>query len=317
MRYLNIVNKAVTNFFAVWIIVFSVISFNYPWVFDGLSYLIVPALGVVMLGMGLTLGTADFVRILQRPADVSVGISCQLLLMPLLGFIISSLFRADPLVATGVILLGSCPGGTASNVITFLSRGDLALSVTLTLVSTLLAPLFIPVSMYIYAGKWIDVPAAQLFISSVKIVVFPVTAGIILGRLLGAKKTYLTPFLPSISSAGIILIVAVIVAINSQSLISLGAGLILIVIIHNSLGLLLGYWLARVSGMSVNKARAVSIEVGMQNSGLGAVLASMHFGPVTALPSAVFSIWHNISGSLIAFFWSRNGLNDEQQRLQK
>lgn len=307
MRYIELANRFVTSWFAVWIILFAIISYAYPWIFDDLKFLIVPALGIVMLGMGLTLETGDFIRILQRPIDVSVGLLCQYIVMPFLGFVIAASFRVDPLIATGVVLLGSCPGGTASNVITFLSRGDLALSVTMTLVSTLISPLLIPVSMYIYAGKWIDVPASGLLISALQIVVVPIIGGIILGRLLGRNKRHITPFLPTLSSTGIVLIVAIIVSLNSGNIESIGIKLLFIVIIHNLLGLSLGYYIARRSGMDTKKARAVSIEVGMQNSGLGMVLATTHFGPVTALPSAVFSIWHNISGSFLALIWSRNG----------
>ncbi len=314
MKYIELVNRFVTSWFAVWIILFAIISYIYPDIFDDLKFTIVPALGIVMLGMGLTLGAGDFSRILRRPLDISVGILCQYIVMPFLGFIIAVSFRVDPLVATGVVLLGSCPGGTASNVITFLSKGDLALSVTMTLVSTIVSPLLIPVSMYIYAGKWIDVPAYSLLISSLQIVVMPVIGGIVLGRLLGKKKRHVTPFLPTLSSAGIILIVAIIVSLNSESLKFLGIKLLFIVIIHNFLGLVLGYYVARTTGMDVKKARAVSIEVGMQNSGLGMVLASTHFGPISALPSAVFSIWHNISGSLIAFIWSRNGTSEQRDK---
>lgn len=314
MRYIDALNRTVTSLFALWIILFSVVSYRYPELFVSLEQLIVPALGIVMLGMGLTLRSSDFLEILKRPMDITVGISCQFILMPLVGFIISFMLKLDPLLAAGVILLGSCPGGTASNVITYLSRGDLPLSVTLTLVSTLLSPVLIPVSMYVYAGKWIDVPVAGLFMSSVKIVVIPVLSGIILGRLMGSKKRYVIPFLPTISSLGIILIVAVIVSLNSDNLASVGSRLFLVVTLHNSLGLVLGYFLARFSGMGIYKARAVSIEVGMQNSGLGVVLASAHFSPVAALPSAVFSIWHNISGSLLAFYWSRSGLKNEREQ---
>ena len=165
--------------------------------------------------------------------------------------------------------------------------------------------------MYIYANRWIDVPAANLFISSFEIVVIPVVAGILLGRIMSRKKRFITPFLPTISSLGIILIVAVIVALNAGTLLSVGPGIILVVVLHNLLGLSLGYTTASAIGMNRSKARAIAIEVGMQNSGLGVVLASANFGPLSALPSAIFSIWHNISGSILAFFWSRKPIGSE------
>jgi len=310
LKYLSFINSAVTSLFTLWIILFSVIAFYAPSPFAGLTGLIVPVLGVIMFGMGMTLRAEDFRRILKRPRDVGVGVAAQYGIMPAAGFVLAWAFGLDPLLASGVILVGSCPGGTASNVITYLARGDVALSVTITSATTLIAPIMIPAAMYIFAGKWIDVPASGLFLSTVKIILLPVALGAAARAILGDKIEYVLPVLPSLSAISIVFIVAVIVAANAGSIASVGAEIALIVVIHNAIGLSAGYGLARLSGMNVTSARAVSVEVGMQNSGLAVALANMHFGALAALPGAVFSVWHNISGSAIAWWWRRNPARD-------
>jgi len=310
LKYLSFINSAVTSLFTLWIILFSVIAFYAPSPFAGLTGLIVPVLGVIMFGMGMTLRAEDFRRILKRPRDVGVGVAAQYGIMPAAGFVLAWAFGLDPVLASGVILVGSCPGGTASNVITYLARGDVALSVTITSATTLIAPIMIPAAMYIFAGKWIDVPASGLFLSTVKIILLPVALGAAARAILGDKIEYVLPVLPSLSAISIVFIVAVIVAANAGSIASVGAEIALIVVIHNAIGLSAGYGLARLSGMNVTSARAVSVEVGMQNSGLAVALANMHFGALAALPGAVFSVWHNISGSAIAWWWRRNPARD-------
>ena len=310
MKYLSFINTAITSLFTLWIILFSAVAFYFPSPFAGLSGLIVPVLGVIMFGMGMTLRAEDFRRILKRPRDVGVGVAAQYGIMPAAGLVLAWAFGLDPVLASGVILVGSCPGGTASNVITYLARGDVALSVTITSATTLIAPIMIPAAMYIFAGKWIDVPALGLFISTVKIILFPVALGVAARAILRDKIEYVLPVLPSLSAVSIVFIVAVIVAANAGSIASVGAEVALIVVIHNAIGLSAGYGLARLSGMNVTSARAVSVEVGMQNSGLAVALANVHFGALAALPGAVFSVWHNISGSAIAWWWRRNPARD-------
>ena len=306
MRYLSYLNNAVTGYFTFWIILFSLITFLRPEPFAGLTGLIVPVLGIIMFGMGMTLTVGDFRRIARRPRDVAVGAAAQYGIMPLAGFILAKAFSLDPMLAAGVVLVGSCPGGTASNVMTYLAKGDVALSVTMTSVTTLLAPLMIPFFMYLYAGQWIHVPALDLFISTVEIILLPVALGAGLRLLLGKRTEYVLPVLPGVSSLSIIFIVGVIVAANAPSIAKVGAGVAVIVILHNLTGLALGYSVARLSGMDVTRARAVSIEVGMQNSGLAVALANLHLSALAALPAAIFSVWHNISGSAIAWWWRRH-----------
>jgi BASS family bile acid:Na+ symporter len=305
LRYVSRLNSFVTDYFTFWIILFSVITFLYPAPFAGLTGLTVPVLGIIMFGMGMTLTGEDFRRIARRPGDVAIGAAAQYGIMPVTGFILARAFQLDPMLATGVVLVGSCPGGTASNVITYLARGDVALSVTMTSVTTLLAPLMIPLSMYVFAGQWIHVPALDLFISTVEIIILPVVLGAGLRLLLGKRIEYVLPVLPGVSSLSIIFIVGVIVAANAPSIAKVGPAVAVIVMLHNVTGLALGYSAARLSGMDVRKARAVSIEVGMQNSGLAVALANLHFSPLAALPAAIFSVWHNISGSSIAWWWRR------------
>ena len=306
MNIFRTLNSLITNFFTVWIIVFALITFYYPEYFKGLTGLIVPTLGIIMFGMGMTLTLNDFRRVFTRPKDIGIGVLLQYMIMPLAAFILAKIFNINQYLAVGVILLGSCPGGTASNVITYLARGDVALSLTLTSVSTLLSPLLIPLLMYFYASTWIDVPVLKLFISSIQIVIIPVLLGLGVRAILKQRADSLNEILPSVSTLAIIFIVGVIVAANSSEISETGLKVLLIVVIHNLFGLIAGYYIARFAGMDSIRARTISIEVGMQNSGLAVALANLHFSTLTALPAAIASVWHNLSGSLLAWWWRRN-----------
>ena len=306
MKYLSLLNGVITNYFTFWIILFSVVAYIYPSYFADLRNLIVPTLGIIMFGMGVTLTTSDFRRVLLRPGDVGIGVVTQYTVMPFIGFVLAKIFGLDPLLAAGVVLVGSCPGGTSSNVMTYLARGDVAFSVTMTSVSTLLSPIMLPFLMYVYAGEWINVPVVKLFISTVQIILLPVGLGLLLRIIIREKIKYILPVLPSVSASAIIFIVAVIVAANSASIASVGLLIAVIAIIHNILGFSIGYRVARLFGMDVKRARAVSIEIGMQNSGLAVALANTYFGALAALPGAIFSVWMNISGSALAWWWRRS-----------
>ncbi len=290
---------------------FSATALFFPSTFKGLGFLIVPLLAVIMFAMGITLRIDDFRRVFSRPLQILVGVCAQYAVMPFLGFLLALTFDTTPLIATGIILVGSCPGGTASNVITYLAKGNLALSVMLTSVSTLLCPFLLPALMYFYAGKWINVPVIDLFISALQIVLLPILAGVVLRRLFDKKSEALLPLLPSISSLAIALVVGIIVALNAESIKTVGAMIFMIVIIHNALGLTCGYIMAKTLGFGESSARAISIEVGMQNSGLAAALSHLHFGYLTALPSALFSIWHNVSGAAIASLWRSKNVYEQ------
>ncbi len=301
----------IPRFLVFLIILVSFAAYFFPSIFQKLGFLIVPMLATIMFAMGLTLRIDDFKRVLLRPLEIFAGISTQYLLMPFLGFLLAFAFETAPLIAAGIVLLGSCPGGTASNVITYLARGDLALSVTLTSISTLLCPFLLPPLMYFYAGRWIEVPTADLLISAFQIVLLPVLMGVVCRKSLGKKSDTILPFLPSISSLTIVLVVGIIVALNTETIRTIGASILLIVAIHNALGLGCGYVVAKAFGFEESSCRTISIEVGMQNSGLAVALAQLHLNALSALPAAIFSVWHNISGGALAWIWRNENIYEK------
>ena len=279
-----------------------------------LTAYIAPLLGIVMFGMGLTLTGQDFVRVFKRPLYVAIGVAAQFTIMPVLALLLAVALRLPSELAAGVILLGCCPGGTASNVITYLAKGDVPLSVTMTSVSTVLAPLLTPILMLLLAGSWLPVDAGALFVSILQIVLLPVLAGVIVNTFLGRVVRRITPVLPLVSVVAIVVIVMAVVAASRENLLTVGPLVFVIVVAHNLAGLALGYGLGRMAGVSPSGRRAISIEVGMQNSGLAVALATVHFGGLAALPGAIFSIWHNVSGPALATYWSRNPAADGNVR---
>ena len=264
-------------------------------------------LGVVMFGMGLTIKLEDFKVVFSRPKDVIVGCVTQFTVMPALAWALSRLFNLDEALTVGVVLVGCCPGGTASNVMTFLAKGDLALSVGMTGVSTLLAPFLTPLLTLLLAGKTVEVNALGMFIGILWVVVLPICLGFIAKRLFPQTTERAVRFMPAVSTAAIAVIIAIIVAANAERLFSGGLAVVLVVVLHNLCGLVLGYLVAAALRLSEPKRRALCIEVGMQNSGLAASLAAAHFAayPMAAVPGAIFSVWHNVSGALAARFFTR------------
>ncbi|WP_028784497.1 bile acid:sodium symporter family protein [Thalassobacillus devorans] len=305
MKALEKVSGFMGSTFAVWVILFAILSFLYPPAFTWIVPYIMPLLGIIMFGMGLTLSMNDFKEVFRRPKDVAIGVGAQFLIMPVLAFILALALPVSPQVAAGVILVGCCPGGTSSNVMTYLSKGDTALSVAITSVSTLLAPIFTPLLVLLFASKWLPVSPGALFMSIVKIVLIPIILGIIVKALLGNKVEGGVKAFPLISVIAIVAIVTAVVGANQQQIATTGALIFAIVVLHNVLGYLIGLGLGKMLGMEPAKQRAVSIEVGMQNSGLGATLAAAHFSPLAAVPSAIFSVWHNISGPIIATIYRK------------
>ncbi|HSG11759.1 MAG TPA: bile acid:sodium symporter family protein [Gammaproteobacteria bacterium] len=300
-----VINKLLTHYFALWVILVSVIACLYPAPFLPIKSYIVPLLGLIMFGMGMTLRVEDFRVALLKPVPVFIGVTLQYLAMPALGFGLAVLLKLPPDIAAGLVLVGACPGGTASNVMVYLARGNVALSVAMTTVSTLLAPLLTPYLMLFYAERWLPVDPVALFVSILKIVLVPVILGVLVKRYLPKAARSAEYWTPSVSVLAIIAIIACVVALNVDSLLSMGLMILLAVVFHNLLGLLMGYTAARFFGQSATNNRAIALEVGMQNSGLGATLAYAHFSPLAALPSAVFSVWHNLSGALLVSFWNR------------
>lgn len=265
-------------------------------------------LGVVMFGMGLTLNLQDFKIVFSRPKDVIIGCLAQFTIMPLLAWGLARAFSLDEALALGVVLVGCCPGGTASNVIAYLAKGDLALSVGMTGVSTLLAPFLTPLLTWALAGKSVDVDVASMFLSILWVVILPIVIGLLVKWIWPKFTEKATDYLPAISSLAIAFIVAIVISANANKLLAGGFIIVLVVILHNLCGLGLGYLIGWLLRLSEPKKRAISIEVGMQNSGLASSLATIHFAtyPLATIPGAIFSVWHNISGAAVAFLYRKN-----------
>lgn len=271
---------------------------------SGAAPFVNPLLGLVMFTMGLTLRPADFALVVRRPLPVVLGVMAQYVIMPLCAVLVVSLLGLPSELAAGVILVGCAPGGTASNVVSYLARGDVALSVAMTSVSTLLAPLLTPLLTLWLAGRYMPLDGAGMARTIVTIVLLPVIAGIIVRLLLAPLAEALLPVLPWLSVAAISIIVAIVVSGSADAMLSAGALVLVAVIAHNLLGTALGYGAATLARLPVAARRTTGIEVGMQNSGLAAGLAAQYMDPLSALPGAVFSVWHNVSGALFAA-WCR------------
>lgn len=265
-------------------------------------------LGIVMFGMGLTLKPADFKVVFSRPKDVIIGCLSQFTIMPLLAFGLTKAFSLPAELAIGVILVGTCPGGTSSNVMTYLSKGDVALSVGMTAVSTVLAPFLTPLLTYVYAGAKVDVNMLSMFLSIIKVVIVPIASGFVINHFFKKFTEAAIEVLPLISTTAIVAIVAAVVSDNSAKIMTSGLLIVGVVILHNVCGYLLGYGIGKVLRLDTTKCRAISIEVGMQNSGLATSLAATHFAqyPLATIPGAVFSVWHNISGAVLANIYAQH-----------
>ena len=308
MKTLAAVSQFFNRTFALWVLVFAVFAYITPETFKPLAGWISPLLGIVMFGMGLTLSVNDFKLVLSHPVDVLIGIVAQFVIMPTVAFILCKVMGLPPDIAIGVILVGCCPGGTASNVMTFLARGDTALSVAITSCTTILAPLVTPGLIWLFAHQWVEIDPVGMFWSICQIVLIPIALGVAVHTVVGPERIKVaSTALPLVSVIAIVLIVAAVVAVSQPNIASAGPLVFLVVVLHNGFGLLFGYLVAKICGMNLAKRKCLSIEVGMQNSGLGVALAAVHFAamPLAALPSAIFSFWHNISGPIIATIYHR------------
>ena len=305
MNILERLSRFMGRTFALWVIVFAIIAFIFPntskWIAPYIPFL----LGIIMFGMGLTLTAHDFKAVFKAPKSVFVGVLAQFIIMPLLALGLATFFRLPPEMAVGVILVGCCPGGTASNVITYLAKGNTALSVTITTCSTLLAPILTPLLTFLLASQWLSISAGDMFLSILKIVLLPIIGGLIIRSLFKKQVKTTTKVLPLISVLGIVAVVAAVVSLNTENIVKSGLLMFLVVVLHNGLGLSLGYLAGKILKLKYPDKKAIAIEVGMQNSGLAAALATAHFSALAALPSAIFSVWHNISGPLLATWWSK------------
>ena len=262
---------------------------------------------VVMFGMGLTMKPRDFALVFKRPKDILVGTAAQFIIMPALAFGLSKLFQLDPALTAGVVLVGTCPGGTSSNVITYLSKGDVALSVGMTSVNTLLAPLLTPAITWLLLQTTVRVDVWAMFWSIIQVIIIPVALGFVINRFFGKFTEKAVAVLPSVSTVAICLIIAAVVSHNAEKIYTSGVLVFAVVILHNLLGYAGGFGLGKLLKMPPEKVKALSIEVGMQNSGLATSLAGTAFSglAMATVPGAVFSVWHNISGAILAGFYRR------------
>ncbi len=300
----------ISRWMGLWVLLAAVVGLAAPSVFGGIGMSVVsPLLGLVMFGMGMSLKLSDLKIVFTRPKDVIIGCLSQFIVMPGLAWLLSTVFSLPPDLAVGVILVGCCPGGTASNVITYLAGGDLALSVGMTTVSTIVAPLLTPAITWLLAGTYVNVDALGMLMSILWVVILPIVAGLLAQRLLPRVTSEAKAFMPAFSSLVIALIVAIIVSHNAERLMDAGLLVIVVVALHNMLGLALGFCVGRVLRLTRPKCIALSVEVGMQNSGLASSLAVAHFAamPMATVPGAVFSVWHNISGAVVASLYAKFG----------
>ncbi len=300
MKSLEKLSAFISKYMAIFVIAIAAIALFEPWTFKWAAPKVTILLGVVMFGMGMTLRIRDFKLVFQRPRDVFIGALAQFTIMPALAWLLAKGFGLPPELAAGVILVGTCPGGTSSNVMTYLARGDVALSVSMTMTTTILAPVVTPLLTWWLAGEWVEISLSAMMLSIVQVVILPIVLGIIINTFFEATVQKVVTLLPLISVTAIVLIVGGVVSVSSQRIMETGLLIMLVVMCHNLLGYGIGFLLAKLLHMNMAKVKAISIEVGMQNSGLATSLAMLHFGATAAIPGAIFSVWHNISGSLAA-----------------
>lgn len=310
MQTLLKITQFASKTFALWVLLFAYLAFQFPDTYKQFAPYIPYLLGIVMFGMGITLTFNDFGEVFKHPKSVIIGVVGQFVIMPAIAFALAKCFNLPADLAIGVILVGSCPGGTSSNVMTYLAKGNTALSVACTTISTLLAPLLTPVIFYLLASQWLEIDAAGMFISVLKMVLFPIFLGLVVRALFKKQISEISQTMPLLSVISIVLILAAVVAVSKDKIVESGLLIFGVVVLHNCLGYLVGFFAAKLLGLNIADSKAVSIEVGMQNSGLGAALAAAHFNPITAVPSAVFSFWHNVSGPILANIFS-NIKNDD------
>jgi BASS family bile acid:Na+ symporter len=295
--------------FTLWVLTFVSASMTYPEAFRSwggypLSNLIVPLIQIIMFGMGTHLSLRDFTRVLAMPWPVLIGFVLHFLVMPLSGWAVAHLFGFEGALAAGVILVGAAPSGVASNVITYLAGGNVALSVTITACSTLAAPIMTPLAVKLLAGQYVAVSFVEMMVTIIKIIIVPIGVGLVVNRLLRGRGSWMERILPLVSMGGICFIIAIITSLSRDKLLEVGFALIAAVAIHNCVGYLLGYWGSRLLGLAEADCRTVAIEVGMQNAGMASGLAiSVLKSAEAALAPAIFGPWMNVSGSLLASWW--------------
>lgn len=305
--------KLITGCFLVWVILGSVLSYLYPEPLKGGTPYLPYCIGIILLTMGLNMPLSDLKLVISRPKDVLWGVIPRYLIMPFVAFGIAKLLDLPPALAAGLILVGCCPSAVASNIMTFMAKGDLALSVTVSSVNTLVSPLLTPVMFVFLAGTYVNVSAESMLLSILKQVLLPITIGILIRRFAEDFVKKITFLLPAISTLALLAIIFVGTAVNADRLVGVGMIAIVAVMLHNALGLSLGFWGARkIAGMDVRRSKAVSFEVGMENCGLAITLALAYLDPMAAIPATIFNVWHNITGAGLATYWAKAAKEDVQ-----
>lgn len=310
MKMLTNISAIFGKYMAVIVLAVAALSLFVPpstlWIQTGW---INPLLMVVMFGMGLTLRWEDFKLVFSRPRDILLGCAAQFTVMPLLAFALGKVFGLETGLLAGVILVGTCPGGTASNVMTYLAKGDVALSVGMTSVNTLLAPLMTPGITWILLGKQVEVDVVSMFLSIVQVVILPIALGFLINHLFGKYTRTAGNILPLVSVIAICLIVGAVVSHNAEKILTTGAIVFAVVILHNLLGYAVGFGIGKLLRLGPARTKALSIEIGMQNSGLATSLAGTSFPDLAmaTVPGAIFSVWHNISGAILANIYRKFG----------
>ena len=316
------VAKLISKYFGIVIIVFMLLAFLEPGLFKWVTSqlfgqsVITILLGIIMFGMGMTLNIEDFKIVLKRPLDILKGTVAQFTIMPLLAFVLAKAFGLEEALMAGVVLVGTCPGGTSSNVISYMAGGDVALSVAMTTVSTLLAPILTPAITYLLIKQTVAFSPVGMFISIIQVVILPIALGLIIKSLIKDKADVLEDYLPAVSSIAIACIVGGVIGGNKERIIASFGLIVVVVVLHNVLGYLLGLAIGKLTGMDRRKSITIAVEVGMQNSGLATSLAASQFAamPLAAVPGALFSAWHNVSGAVFA--WIAKSMENKELKAQ-
>lgn len=294
---------SISRLFPILAIIVALLAYNDPTPLMSWKASIIPLLALIMFCMGLTLRLNDFKRVWNNPQPIALAIIIQFTVMPISALLLAKAFSLTDELTIGMLVVGACAGGTASNVMTFLARGDVALSVSMTLASTLWGVIATPWIIQVSAGQIINVNSFAILLSVIQMVLLPIIAGILVTHFLPSFAKKVNQYLSDIASGLILLIIAIVVALNADEIATLSYAVFAAVILHNIIGLISGYAAGKLTNQTEVTCRTLAIEIGMQNSGLGVALALKHFGPIAALPGAIFSIWHNISGALIAGIW--------------
>ncbi|EZH65456.1 sodium transporter [Bacillaceae bacterium JMAK1] len=311
MKFLASVSTFAGRYFAVFVIIAAITAFLMPDPFIPINGYVPILLGIVMLGMGMTLKPVDFKLVAKKPIPVLLGLLFQYTIMPLTAFIIALALNLPPELAAGLVLLGSVPGGTSSNVMVYLAKGDLPLSITMTSMSTLIAPITTPAILFLLAGQWMPVNFMSMFTMIIQVIIIPVAIGLLLRKFVPAFVDKTVTVMPLVSVVAILAIMSGAVSANADTLASAGLIAFVAVMLHNAAGLALGYAAATIAKLTPSQRRAVSIEIGMQNTGLGVTLATAHLSPLAAIPSVIGTAWHNITGPIMATYWSKRPLKQD------